>query len=131
MVLELSPTNQYFVYPDPAVGILTHSNSFLSPILLSREQEELSALSTHYRDRRLLQLLTNSRPLDEAAITNAFSDHLGQPDSICTHLPKEGQIKQLTISTQVHVMYNLTKNTVRVCRGNPCQNKLESFSLSL
>jgi isopenicillin-N N-acyltransferase-like protein len=54
-----------------------------------------------------------------------LSDHANTPDSICAHL----QPPKKTISTVACVIAQPAKKTIHVCKGNPCENQFQTYTI--
>lgn len=143
MCLEITPDRVYKVYSNIDDNYLVHTNHFTHPGFEARKDilDRYPGGSSWFRRHRFEQgirgfkhgMVTNEK------ITNAFSDHLSYPESLCCHPedgPVDGVIGHLpgypfrsSSATVACVMYNLTQGTVTACKGPPCQGQFQTFRL--
>lgn len=134
--IELTP-NQYFIsHPDIERDLFVHSNHFKSQQFLAKDSivEGSRGSSSLYRDRQLEKgLLSHWGKIDENNTIDCFKNHLGFPESLCFHTPPPG--KEFTSSlpndcTVACIVYNLSKKTLKVCKGQPCVATFIEYKLS-
>jgi len=134
--IELTPNQHFISYPSINLDIYTHSNHFKSEAFLANNQIRDGSRdgSTLFRDRQLekglVQMWAN---LDENSFANAFKDHLGFPDSLCSHIPAYGKEYTSTLPndcTVSTVIYNLTQKSIFLCKGQPCNGLFVQYKLS-
>ncbi|KAJ7596539.1 peptidase C45 acyl-coenzyme A:6-aminopenicillanic acid acyl-transferase [Mycena floridula] len=144
--LEITPQRIYRIPASPASseGYLLHANHFTHPAFLQQHRDVVDQYrgngSSWFRADRLeyaVKALAATGALDERSITNAFKDHMSFPFSLCAHSAKatEGSTKfskdpySGENCTVACIAYNLTKRTIRVCKGPPCNGVFETFEL--
>ncbi|KGO38533.1 Peptidase C45, acyl-coenzyme A:6-aminopenicillanic acid acyl-transferase [Penicillium expansum] len=120
---------------------LVHSNHFQTGPFLSQTQIADTYLggSSWYRGDRLeagLREQAQKENLIEQDVVAAFQDHAGYPHSLCEHAVEAKSSKEENpgpysgpTSTVCCVVYNLSKRTVRVCKGCPCEGTFQDFEL--
>lgn len=121
--IESTPESCGWMYPSD--GLLVHGNHYqaylptqLAPsyrppsvdslIRVPRATEGLRAAMAHSDPQRL-----------RSAVKDAMSDHLGYPESVCTHPTEtEPEVKQaLTLTSSI---VDLTTGEYRITNGTPC-----------
>ncbi|XP_054165123.1 uncharacterized protein LOC128962747 [Oppia nitens] len=135
--IELTATNVFISYPSIKTGIYTHSNHFKSKGYLcsSSGVKDINRFaSSLFRDRQLEKELTKRWPnIDDQSFVDSFKNHLGYPDSLCLHVPNKGKERSSTSPnecTVANIVYNLTKRTVRLCKGSPCAGVYREYRFS-
>ncbi|EKV05349.1 Acyl-coenzyme A:6-aminopenicillanic-acid-acyltransferase 40 kDa form, putative [Penicillium digitatum PHI26] len=120
---------------------LVHSNHFQTGPFLSQTQTTDAYIggSSWYRGHRLeagLRGKAQNENLGTQDIVAAFQDHAGYPHSLCEHAVEAESSKERSpgpysgpTSTVCCVVYNLSKRTVRVCKGCPCEGTFQDFEL--
>ncbi|KAB8246432.1 hypothetical protein BDV35DRAFT_354143 [Aspergillus flavus] len=124
---------------------ILHSNHFKTQSFLcqSEIQDTLAGGSSWYRADRLEVGIRRKALigfLTESDIMNAFKDHAGYPHSLCEHSARkatEGPFVQPgrpnpysgSTCTVSCVIYNLTKRSIKVCKGPPCRGNFQEFAL--
>ncbi|KAJ5943086.1 Peptidase C45 acyl-coenzyme A:6-aminopenicillanic acid acyl-transferase [Penicillium verrucosum] len=119
---------------------LVHSNNFQTGPFLSQTQIADTYLggSSWYRGDRLeagLRKQAQKENLIEEDIVSAFKDHAGYPHSLCEHVEAKSSKEENSgpysgpTSTVCCVVYNLSKRTVQVCKGCPCEGTFQDFKL--
>ncbi|PTB48596.1 hypothetical protein M431DRAFT_99731 [Trichoderma harzianum CBS 226.95] len=143
MAMEVAPDRIYKFYGNIDDQYLIHSNHFLSPEFLSRDNifDRYPGGSSWFR---CLQAEKGVRAdcaagqLTPEKIKAAFSDHLAYPESLCNHPnPKQKNAPSAVLTgytskqnmTVAFVIYNLSELTITVCKGPPCKGMLQSFKL--
>ncbi|KAL6809671.1 major facilitator superfamily domain-containing protein [Trichoderma sp. SZMC 28015] len=143
MAMEVAPDRIYKFYGNIDDQYLIHSNHFLSPEFLSRDNifDRYPGGSSWFR---CLQAEKGVRAdcatgqLTPEKIKAAFSDHLAYPESLCNHPnPKQKNTPSAVLTgytskqnmTVAFVIYNLSELTITVCKGPPCKGMLQSFKL--
>lgn len=143
MCLEVTPRTIFrsVISSGSEKPYLVHSNHFQTGPFLSQTQIADTYLggSSWYRGDRLeaeLREQAKKENLIERDIVKAFQDHAGYPHSLCEHVVEEQSSKQENsgpysgpTSTVCCVVYNLSKRTVRVCKGCPCEGTFQDFEL--
>ncbi|KKP01029.1 hypothetical protein THAR02_06851 [Trichoderma harzianum] len=143
MAMEVAPDRIYKFYGNIDDQYLIHSNHFLSPEFLSRDNifDRYPGGSSWFR---CLQAENGVRAdcaaghLTPEKIKAAFSDHLAYPESLCNHPnPKQKNAPSAILTgytskqnmTVAFVIYDLSELTITVCKGPPCKGMLQSFKL--
>ncbi|XWW92705.1 hypothetical protein V2A60_000630 [Cordyceps javanica] len=143
MCFEITPTREYKVYSNLDDHYLIHSNHFTDVSFQARTDTKCRypGGSSWFRRQRLEQ---NIRPYKNGLVTveqlqRAFSDHLSFPESLCCHPDRSpdaviGQLPGYPFrtgsATVASVTYNLTRRSITVCKGPPCQGTFQTFQLS-
>ena len=136
MCLEVMPDRIYRIHSKD--GYVVHSNHFLHTGFLARSdaRDTYPGGSSWYRKERCEKGIEPYKKCGVSVerLINSFKDHLGYPDSLCSHLhdalldkiqdPNSGPT--LTIAC---VAYNLNQRTIRVCKGPPCEGVFQDFRL--
>ncbi|TPX12618.1 uncharacterized protein E0L32_000795 [Thyridium curvatum] len=142
MALEVAPDRIYKYYGDVDDNYVLHSNHFVAEGFNGRDdvRDRYPGGSSWFRMRRAE---IGVRPYEDGRLTverihKAFSDHLSYPESLCQHpnfdarnAPSNaltGYTSKLSM-TVAFVVYNLTRKTITVCKGPPCQGHLQVFKL--
>ena len=114
----------------PNRGYFFHTNHFLHPDMLKYEGRHGDRVfNSATRLTRIRQLLHEwDETGEKMSIDDAkkmLSDHANTPDSVCAHLapPKK------TTSTVVCVIAQPAKKTIHVCKGNPCENQFQTYTI--
>ncbi|KAL7905208.1 major facilitator superfamily domain-containing protein [Trichoderma velutinum] len=143
MAMEVAPDRIYKFYGNIDDRYLIHSNHFLSPEFLSRDNifDRYPGGSSWFR---CLQAEKGVRAdcaagqLTPEKIKAAFSDHLAYPESLCNHPNlKQKNLPSAVLTgytskqnmTVAFVIYNLSELTITVCKGPPCKGALQLFKL--
>ncbi|KXG54481.1 Peptidase C45, acyl-coenzyme A:6-aminopenicillanic acid acyl-transferase [Penicillium griseofulvum] len=142
MCLEVTPSTIFrsVISSTSEKPYLLHSNHFQTGPFLSQTQIADTYLggSSWYRGERLevgLRDQAQKENLIEQDIVAAFQDHAGYPHSLCEHAVEQNSQEENTgpysgpTSTVCCVVYNLSKRTVRVCKGCPCEGIFQDFEL--
>ncbi len=112
----------------PDGGFLVHTNHFLSPLFIGRDEGRARSPGSILRLWRARQLLADSRGNRGVSdIKAVLSDHLDSPDSICRH----GQSGQdgTDMRTKCAVIMEPAQRRLYLAAGNPCNTPLEVFGL--
>jgi len=123
--LETTPGAHGWLYPED--GLLVHGNHFESfvPPAIAATHRPMSADSLYRvpRVRDGLKPLRDSGDPDKSRelIRAAFSDHLGYPESVCTH-PDEGRPAVRRWATLVSSCVDLTAGDYDIAPGTPCDH---------
>ncbi|WP_350349021.1 C45 family peptidase [Agromyces sp. G08B096] len=126
--LEITPAGVDWVYPD--AGLLVHGNHYQAsvPPQLAGRYRPVSADSLFRvpRARQGLEHVRSATGRDEALarIHAAMSDHLGYPESVCTH-PDERRPAVRQWSTLLSSCVDLTTGDYFVTNGTPCDHPYE------
>jgi isopenicillin-N N-acyltransferase-like protein len=134
MCLEVTPDHLFKVYCKD--GYIVHTNHFVDTGFRSRSdcKDAYPGGSSWYRRERFEKAIRPYVRITEDNLINGFRDHLGFPSSVCEHVNKKAQSggdyaysgPSLTVAC---ILYNLTQQSVRVCKGPPCQGVFETFRL--
>lgn len=126
--LEAAPRDVFWVLPER--GIVTHSNHFRDPRACSSilDLGPSKGPSTLYRFARVEQALrARSGDIDVADMRQAFSDHFGWPESVCSH-PKVGEAHPTgSVAT---VVMDLDERTIGVAAHPTCQSEWTTYVIS-
>lgn len=128
--LEITPTGIDWVYPDD--GLLVHGNHYQAtvPAQLAGSYRPVSADSLFRvpQAERGLARLRSARTQDDSlrGIRSAMSDHLGYPESLCTH-PDTRRPAVRRWSTLLSSCVDLTSGDYFVTNGTPCDHPYEKL----
>jgi len=132
--LETTPAGHGWLYPDD--GLLVHGNHYQAgvPAALAADYRPLSSDSLVRVPRAVqgLHALRASTGPDESRklIKDALSDHLGRPESLCTHPDlRKPLIEHWT--TLVSSCVNLTTGDYHVTAGTPCDRDYQHLPWNL
>ncbi|KAL5586044.1 hypothetical protein FOBRF1_015914 [Fusarium oxysporum] len=143
MAMEVAPSRVYKFYGNMDDNYLVHSNHFLSPEFLGRDDvfDRSPGGSTWFRCLRAekgVRADCAAGRLTPEKIRTAFSDHLAYPESLCNH-PNLNQKNTPSAvltgytskqnMTVAFVIYDLVKRAITVCKGPPCEGVLQKFKL--
>lgn len=108
----------------PENGIVTHANHILSDPRLDTSNGK------KFRGERLAELL-GKRAGDITAddIKECLSDHLGFPDSLCSHIDGDAADTHKQWMTVASMIYDLSGLELELCRGNPCAGEYRKYLL--
>jgi len=125
--LEVSATSFAALYA--ADGVAAHSNCYFSPrmqALESQPENLIRSLTVSNRAQRLLQKAKGA--IAEETLIGVLRDHYNHPRSICYHStePPHSLDGCQTIGSLV---MNLSRKTMLVCQGNPCEGTYEQYAL--
>ncbi|KAH7136220.1 major facilitator superfamily domain-containing protein [Dactylonectria macrodidyma] len=143
LAMEVAPDRVYKFYGNIDDRYLIHSNHFLSPEFLSRDDvfDRYPGGSSWFRAwqaEKGVRADSVAGRLTPQRITAAFSDHLSFPESLCNHPNlKQRNTPSAVLTgytskqnmTVAFVIYNLSERTVTVCKGPPCDGVLQEFCL--
>ncbi|MFD4829762.1 C45 family autoproteolytic acyltransferase/hydrolase [Streptomyces uncialis] len=133
--LETTPAGHGWMYPTD--GLLVHGNHYQAGIpapLAATGYRPLSSdsLVRVPRAEQGLKALRDSAGPDEsrAIIREAMSDHLGHPESLCTHAdPRQPAVEHWT--TLVSSLTDLTTGDYHVTAGTPCDREYQHLPWNL
>ncbi|MFD9909909.1 C45 family autoproteolytic acyltransferase/hydolase [Streptomyces sp. NPDC059063] len=132
--LETTPAGHGWMYPTD--GLLVHGNHYQAgvPAALAPDYRPLSpdSLVRVPRAEEGLRALRASTGPDESVkiIKQALSDHLGHPESLCTHPdPRRPEIRRW--ATLVSSCVDLTTGDYRVTAGTPCDHDYQHLPWNL
>ncbi|KAH7240297.1 uncharacterized protein BKA55DRAFT_621526 [Fusarium redolens] len=143
MAMEVAPSRMYKFYGNIDDNYLIHSNHFLSPEFLSRDDvfDRYPGGSSWFRCLRAekgVRADCAAGRLTPEKIRSAFSDHLAYPESLCNH-PNVNQRNTPSAvltgytskqnMTVAFVIYDLLERAITVCKGPPCEGVLQKFEL--
>ncbi|MGW5737462.1 MULTISPECIES: C45 family autoproteolytic acyltransferase/hydolase [Streptomyces] len=121
--LETTPAGHGWMYPTD--GLLVHGNHYQAgvPAAIAAHYRPMSSdsLVRVPRAQQGLAALRSSTGADESRklIKQAMSDHLGHPESLCTHPdPRKPEVKHW--ATLVSSCVDLTSGDYHVTAGTPC-----------
>ncbi|GGR73472.1 peptidase C45 [Streptomyces aureoverticillatus] len=132
--LETTPAGHGWMYPTD--GLLVHGNHYQAgvPAALAPDYRPLSpdSLVRVPRAEQGLRALRSATGPDESLkiIKQAMSDHLGHPESLCTHPdPRRPDIEHW--ATLVSSCVDLTTGDYRVTAGTPCDRDYQHLPWNL
>lgn len=132
--LETTPAGHGWLYPTD--GLLVHGNHYQAgvPTALADGYRPLSpdSLVRVPRAEEGLRRLRDATGPDETRklIKQSMSDHLGYPESLCTHAdPREPEVKHWT--TLVSSCVDLTAGDYHVTAGTPCDREYQHLPWNL
>lgn len=132
--VEASATDMSLRYPSG--GYLVHTNHYLTPRMMRFEalfsgttgnslEHGASSLVRYHRADRLVR--KNLGRITKGTLVSILGDHVNFPDSICAHenpaSPEDERGK-----TIYAVIYDLTKQEMNLCLGNPCEGNWKAYS---
>ncbi|MFG3441036.1 C45 family autoproteolytic acyltransferase/hydrolase [Nonomuraea sp. NPDC047897] len=126
--LETTPGPVGWMYPSD--GLLVHGNhyqAFMPPQLAATYRPgSADSLFRVPRAESGLRVVRQSSGTDEARkrIRQAMSDHLGHPESLCTH-PDETQPAVRRWATLLSSCVDLTTGDYLIAAGTPCDHEYE------
>ncbi|WP_405659623.1 C45 family autoproteolytic acyltransferase/hydolase [Streptomyces sp. RK9] len=132
--LETTPAGHGWMYPTD--GLLVHGNHYQAgvPAALAAAYRPMSpdSLIRVPRAEQGLRALRGATGPDESLkiIKQAMSDHLGRPESLCTHPdPRRPPLKHW--ATLVSSCVDLTTGDYRVTAGTPCDRDYQHLPWNL
>ncbi|NNN30186.1 acyl-coenzyme A--6-aminopenicillanic-acid-acyltransferase form [Streptomyces sp. S3(2020)] len=132
--IETTPAGHGWMYPDD--GLLVHGNHYQAgvPAALAADYRPLApdSLVRVPRAEEGLRLLRDANGPDETRklIKHAMSDHLGFPESLCTHAdPRKPEIRHW--ATLVSSCVDLTAGDYHVTAGTPCDREYQHLPWNL
>ncbi|MEW1925057.1 C45 family peptidase [Streptomyces sp. NPDC088360] len=132
--LETTPAGHGWMYPTD--GLLVHGNHYQAgiPAAIAANYRPMSSdsLVRVPRAEQGLKALRSSTGADESRklIKQAMSDHLGHPESLCTHPdPRKPEVKHW--STLVSSCVDLTSGDYHVTAGTPCDRDYQHMPWNL
>lgn len=132
--LETTPAGHGWMYPTD--GLLVHGNHYQAgiPAAIAANYRPMSSdsLVRVPRAEQGLKALRSSTGADESRklIKQAMSDHLGRPESLCTHPdPRKAEVKHW--STLVSSCVDLTSGDYHVTAGTPCDRDYQHMPWNL
>lgn len=133
--LETTPAGHGWMYPTD--GLLVHGNHYQAgiPALLAaagyRPMSSDSLVRVPRATEGLKALRGSAGPEESRRIVRrAMSDHLGHPESLCTHPdPRRPQLEQWT--TLVSSLADLTSGDYHVTAGTPCDREYQHLPWNL
>lgn len=132
--VETTPAGHGWVYPEH--GLLVHGNHFLAadvpkPAGHQRPMSPDSFIRVPQARKGLSKAARPEKSVDvRTAIHTAMSDHLGHPDSLCTH-PDERMAEIDQWSTTLSSCVDLTSGEYHLASGSPCENPYELVPFNL
>ncbi|GAB2488424.1 C45 family autoproteolytic acyltransferase/hydolase [Nocardiopsis aegyptia] len=124
--VETTPGPCQWMYPDDE-GLLVHGNHYQAgvPPQLADDYRPISSdsLVRVPRARRGLRAVRRAHTTDAVrkSVREAMSDHLGHPESLCTHPdPAAPEVRQW--ATVLSSLVDLTSGEYLVAAGNPCEH---------
>ncbi|MFI0468416.1 C45 family autoproteolytic acyltransferase/hydrolase [Saccharopolyspora sp. 5N102] len=132
--VETTPKAHGWMYPED--GVLVHGNhyqAFIPPQLAADYRPR--PVDSLFRVPRIRTGLRQARTASSGdavrkAIKDAFSDHFGYPESVCTH-PDERTDEIRQWSTVLHNCIDLTAGEYYVAAGNPCTQEYQLLPWNL
>jgi isopenicillin-N N-acyltransferase-like protein len=132
--LETTPAGHGWMYPTD--GLLVHGNHYQAgvPVAIAANYRPMSSdsLVRVPRAEQGLKALRSSTGADESrkVIKQAMSDHLGHPESLCTHPdPRRPAVKHW--ATLVSSCVDLTSGDYHVTAGTPCDRDYQHMPWNL
>ncbi|MFF1698293.1 C45 family autoproteolytic acyltransferase/hydrolase [Streptomyces sp. NPDC058257] len=132
--LETTPAGHGWMYPTD--GLLVHGNHYQAgiPAAIAANYRPMSSdsLVRVPRAEQGLKALRSSTGADETRklIKQAMSDHLGHPESLCTHPdPRQPEVKHW--ATLVSSCVDLTSGDYHVTAGTPCDRDYQHMPWNL
>lgn len=132
--LETTPAGHGWMYPTD--GLLVHGNHYQAgvPAAIAAGYRPMSSdsLVRVPRAEQGLKSLRSSTGADESRklIKQAMSDHLGHPESLCTHPdPRRPEVKHW--ATLVSSCVDLTSGDYHVTAGTPCDRDYQHMPWNL
>ncbi|MFJ7335903.1 C45 family autoproteolytic acyltransferase/hydrolase [Streptomyces sp. NPDC101110] len=132
--VETTPAGHGWLYPND--GLLVHGNHYQAgvPDALAGDYRPISSdsLVRLPRAQEGLRKLREATGPDESRklIKQAMSDHLGYPESLCTHAdPRQPQVKHW--KTLVSSCVDLTAGDYHVTAGTPCDRDYQRVPWNL
>ncbi len=132
--IETTPAGHGWMYP--VDGLLVHGNHYQAgvPVSLAADYRPISpdSLVRVPRAEEGLRVLREATGPDESRklIRQAFSDHLGFPESLCTHSdPRQPRVKHW--ETLVSSCVDLTAGDYHVTAGTPCDREYQHLPWNL
>lgn len=120
--IECIPESPAVILPEN--GIVTHANHILSNPGLDTSNGK------KFRGERLAELLGKSRgDITADYIKECLSDHLGFPDSLCSHIDGADADTHRQWATIASMIYDLSSLELELCYGNPCAGKYKKYRL--
>nr|WP_198151838.1 C45 family peptidase [Kibdelosporangium sp. MJ126-NF4] len=132
--METTPGAVFWEYPDK--GLLVHGNHYQAgvPVQLAatyRPMSPDSLLRVPQARRGLAAAAVTEKPADvRTAIHTAMSDHLGHPESVCTH-PDDRLEPVRQWSTLVSSCVDLTTGDYYLTHGLPCEHSYTQVPFNL
>ncbi|MGW5865785.1 C45 family autoproteolytic acyltransferase/hydrolase [Streptomyces sp. NPDC055239] len=132
--LETTPAGHGWMYPTD--GLLVHGNHYQAgvPAAIAADYRPMSSdsLVRVPRAEQGLKSLRSSTGADESRklIKQAMSDHLGHPESLCTH-PDTRQAEVKHWATLVSSCVDLTSGDYHVTAGTPCDRDYQHMPWNL
>ncbi|MGW6058210.1 C45 family autoproteolytic acyltransferase/hydolase [Streptomyces sp. NPDC055189] len=132
--LETTPAGHGWMYPTD--GLLVHGNHYQAgvPAAIAADYRPMSSdsLVRVPRAEQGLKALRDSTGAEESRrlIKQAMSDHLGHPESLCTHPdPRRPEVKHW--ATLVSSCVDLTSGDYHVTAGTPCDRDYQHMPWNL
>jgi isopenicillin-N N-acyltransferase like protein len=131
--VETTPDGHGLVYPDH--GLLVHGNHYQAPETPHPPGHRPMSPDSFIRVPQARRGLTKAAHAEKSedvrdTIHTAMSDHLGYPDSLCTH-PDERTPEIDRWSTTLSSCVDLTSGEYHVAAGSPCENRYERIPFHL
>ncbi|PRB43745.1 acyl-coenzyme A--6-aminopenicillanic-acid-acyltransferase form [Arthrobacter sp. MYb23] len=133
--VETTPGSNGWMYPDKS-GVMVHGNHYeaFMPVQLAATYRPVSVDSLFRvpQARRGLERVSAATSTGQARelIKSAMSDHLGYPESVCTH-PDERRPRVRQWSTLLSSCVDLTTGDYLVTDGTPCDHNYEQMPWNL
>lgn len=124
--IEAAPNDYNYIFPDN--GTIAHSNHFLigNPNIKDfRPSCDPSTLFRQYRAKKILNKERGNITVD--SIKETLTDHFDKPYSVCKHVDKL-VAEEYQSQTNLSLIMNLTKKTMDIAKGPPCEHKYVSLN---
>jgi isopenicillin-N N-acyltransferase-like protein len=124
--IETSATTHDILYGE--AGWLVHTNHYLSPMLQAIEELGTYA-GSHVRFNRARRILQEQMgEVTVESLQELLRDHVGWPDSVCTHEdPADPPYERG--QTLVSLVMDLTERTMWAAPGPPCEGEYVAYHL--
>jgi isopenicillin-N N-acyltransferase-like protein len=121
--IEAIPTMPCLINPEK--GIVAHANH-----ILSRPELDTSK-GKKFRGERLCELfLKRAGDISADYIAQSVSDHMGFPDSVCSHMDDSAVDMHRQWMTIASMIYNLDDLELDICCGNPCEGEFKKLRIA-
>lgn len=130
--VEAAPGNfsrLYFIFPDPATGVLLHTNHFVADRFDRLDVSVWAMPSSPVRLQRLLAGVGAMPSPSLDAFQTLLVDHADYPASICCH-PDPGAQPLDQAKTVTSVLMDLNARRIWLSDGNPCSTAYRQLDYS-
>ena len=114
---------------EPDHGMLAHTNHYLAPRLVAGDAMISRQQHSPGRLRALREGLAAQAPeVDLGGIQALLRNHVGFPDSVCSH-PRDAQPVEERRATLASVVMNPSRSTVWIAEGPPCTTPYKQYEV--